>query len=30
MVEAIIVIVLIAAGFPLAVLGAYAVEERTG
>lgn len=30
MVEAIIVIVLIVVGFPLAVLAAYAVGERTG
>jgi hypothetical protein len=30
MVETIIVIVLIVVGFPIAVLAAYAVEERTG
>ena len=30
MVEAIIAVVLIVVGFPLAVLAAYAVEERTG
>jgi hypothetical protein len=30
MAETIIVIVLIVVGFPIAVLAAYAVEERTG
>jgi hypothetical protein len=30
MLEVIIIIVLIVVGFPLAVLAAYAIEERTG